>query len=218
MNRRDFVRTAGGAAGATAAVSASTGTAAASSEGGGEGGGGATKPDFGGWLDGANGYDGTVADKTGNGEVTVKVGSGSKGYGFSPPAVHVDTGTTVKFEWTGEGGSHNVVSQDGGPLDSGSPAGGSGVQYEHTFEESGIFNYKCVPHESLGMLGSVVVGEEYPTVSAGGGGEKDPHEMGVPFQAHYVGLATILMVIVSLVFTFFLLKYGESPHTKGGNS
>lgn len=217
MNRRNFIRTAGGAAGATAAVSASTGTAAASAESGGEG-GGATKPDFGGWLDGANGYSGSVADKTGNSEVTVKVGSGSKGYGFSPSAVHVDAGATVKFEWTGNGGSHNVVSADDGPLDSGSPAGGSGVQYEHTFEESGIFNYKCTPHESLGMKGSVVVGEGYPTVKAGGGGEKDPHEMGVPFQAHYVGIATILMVIVSLVFTFFLLKYSESPHAKGGNS
>jgi halocyanin-like protein len=215
MNRRDFIRTAGGAAGATAAVSASTGTAAASSEGG--GGGGATKPDFGGWLDGANGYSGSVADKTGNKEVTVKVGAGSKGYAFNPAAVHVDKGTTVKFEWTGNGGAHNVVSADGGPLDSGAAVGGSGVQYEHTFEKSGIFNYKCGPHAGLGMKGSVVVGSDYPTVKAGGGGEKSLHEMGVPFQAHYVGLATILMVLVSLVFTFFLLKYGESPHTKGGN-
>ncbi|MFB6083900.1 MAG: halocyanin domain-containing protein [Halorientalis sp.] len=214
MNRRDFIRTAGGAAGATAAVSASAGTAAAASEGGG---GGATKPDFGGWLDNANGYDGTVVDKTGKKEVTVKVGAGSSGYAFAPPAVHVDKGTTVKFKWTGKGGAHNVVSKGEGPLDAGAPVGGTGVKYEYTFKKSGIFNYKCNPHQALGMKGSIVVGSDYPTVQVGGGGEKSLHEMGVPLQAHYVGLATILSVLVSLVFTFFLLKYGESPHAKGGN-
>ncbi|AQL43822.1 halocyanin [Halorientalis sp. IM1011] len=215
MNRRDFIRTAGGAAGATAAVSAGAGTAAASSEGGD---GGATRPDFGGYLDDANGYGGgQPADQTGNDEVTVQVGTGSQGYGFSPPAVHVDTGTTVVWEWTGEGGAHNVVSNDE-VFDSGAAESGSGVTFEYTFEEGGIYNYHCVPHEGMGMKGSIVVGSDYPTVQMEtGGGEKSLHEMGVPFQAHYVGLATILMVIVSLVFTFFLLKYGESPHTKGGN-
>jgi hypothetical protein len=42
--------------------------------------------------------------------------------------------------------------------------------------------------------------------------------MGVPIQAHFVGIATILAIIVSLVFTFFMLKYGESPHASGGNN
>jgi hypothetical protein len=42
--------------------------------------------------------------------------------------------------------------------------------------------------------------------------------MGVPFQAHFVGIATILAVTLSLVFTFSLLKYGESANTKGGNN
>ncbi|WP_336002541.1 halocyanin domain-containing protein [Halorientalis halophila] len=215
MNRRDFIRTAGGAAGTTAAVSAGAGTAAASSE---DGGGGGTRPDFGGYLDDANGYEGgQPADQTGNSEVTVEVGTGSQGFGFSPPAVHVDTGTTVVWEWTGEGGAHNVNSNDE-VFSSGSAESGAGITFEYTFEESGVFNYHCVPHESSGMKGAIVVGDDYPTVQVeAGGGEVDPHEMGVPFQAHYVGLATILMVIVSLVFTFFLLKYGESPNAKGGN-
>jgi hypothetical protein len=68
------------------------------------------------------------------------------------------------------------------------------------------------------MKGAVVVGSDYP--GAGGGGAStpiDPEHMGVPFQAHFVGLATILALCVSLVFTFYLLKYGESAHTKGGN-
>jgi hypothetical protein len=41
--------------------------------------------------------------------------------------------------------------------------------------------------------------------------------MGVPFLAHYVGIATVLMMIVSLIYTFFFLKYGESANTSGGN-
>jgi uncharacterized membrane protein len=36
--------------------------------------------------------------------------------------------------------------------------------------------------------------------------------MGVPLRSHWVGLATLLAVTVNLVFTFFFLKYGTSPH------
>jgi hypothetical protein len=70
------------------------------------------------------------------------------------------------------------------------------------------------------MKGSVVVGSDYPTAGGGDGGgvtPLNPEHMGVPFQAHFVGLATILAILSSLVFTFYLLKYGESSHTKGGN-
>jgi halocyanin-like protein len=219
MNRRDFLRTAGGAAGGTAAVSASAGTAAAAEGGGGGGGGG---PDLGGYLDGVGNYNGTVQDKTGSSEVTVKVGTDANGggFGFGPAAVHVDKGTTVKFEWTGNGGGHNVIAEDG-TFDSGTAVAAAGVNFEYTFEEGGVYNYYCQPHKSLGMKGSIVVGQpgaDYPTIAAAGGSKPaNPEHMGVPFQAHYVGIATVLMMIVSLIFTFFLLKYGETPHAKGGN-
>jgi len=64
-----------------------------------------------------------------------------------------------------------------------------------------------------------VVGEEFPTTSTGGGGpvEVDPHEASVPIQPHYVGIAAGLAVVIPIIFTFFQLKYGESPHTSGGN-
>ncbi|WP_136716066.1 halocyanin domain-containing protein [Halorientalis salina] len=227
MNRRDFLRTAGGAAGATAAVSASAGTAVAQegnetsgneTSGGGGGSEPAGPPDFGGYLDGANNYNGEVADETGSDTVTVQVGAGD-GLAFGPAAVHVDNGATVQWEWTGEGGAHNVVADDGS-FESGSAVDTTGVEFEHTFEEDGIYNYYCQPHEASGMLGSVVVGTDYPTAAAEGGESgpnTDPTHMGVPFQAHWVGIATILMMFVSLIFTFFLLKYGESPHAKGGN-
>jgi hypothetical protein len=65
------------------------------------------------------------------------------------------------------------------------------------------------------MEGTITVQEG--GAAASGAGELDPHEMGVPFQAHYVGAATILGILVSLVFAFYLLKYGESPHASSPN-
>ncbi|MDZ7746232.1 MAG: halocyanin domain-containing protein [Halobacteriales archaeon] len=206
MNRRQFLRTAGGATAVTGAVAAS-GTVAAQSQ----------QPDFGGWL---GGIDGGYTDARGQSEVTVEVGASGNGgnLAFSPAGLWIDPGTTVTFEWTGQGGDHNVVAQEGpAALDSGSPIGEAGATYEHTFEEGGITKYVCIPHQSLGMQGAVAVGGDVPTVSTGGGGEADPEHMGVPIQAHYVGIATILAILVSIMFTFFQLKYGESPNASGGN-
>jgi halocyanin-like protein len=183
---------------------ATNGTSAPEGTEGGGGGGGGT-PDFGGYLDGANLYNGSVADKTGQSTVTVKVGAGEKGYAFDPPAVKVDNGATVQWEWTGNGGSHNVVS-DEGPIDSGSPVGGTGVQYEHTFEKDGIYNYYCKPHQSLGMLGAVVVGTDYKTVEpAGGGGGGGP---ALPGSAKAIGVATAVVMSASLGLSYIFMKYG----------
>ena len=127
-----FLKTAGGAAGGAAALNAGAGSVTAASEegeDGGDGGGGGGKPDFGGHLDGANNFDGSVTDATGQDEVTVDVGAGD-GLAFGPAAVHVDNGATVVWEWTGEGGAHNVVANDE-TFNSGS-ATSSGT-FEYTF-------------------------------------------------------------------------------------
>jgi len=210
MNRREFLRTAGGAAGGAAAVSTATGPAAAA-EGGG---GGGSKPDLGGYLDGANNHDGSVVDETGSDEVTVDVGAGD-GLAFGPAAVHVDNGATVVWEWTGEGGTHNVISEDG-VFDSGATK--SSGTFEHTFEEDGVYPYFCSPHKGSGMLGAIVVGTDYPTVSADASTPLDVQHMGSNIQEHFVGVTVILAMSVTMVFTFFLLKYGESANTEGGNN
>lgn len=111
------------------------------------------EPDYDGWLDGANNYEQTV-DWTDEDAVTVEVGY--DGLAFDPAAIAVSTGTEVTWEWTGEGGSHDVVSQDDGPLES-ETATEEGHTYSHTFEESGTFIYSCTPHESAGMKGAVHV-------------------------------------------------------------
>jgi plastocyanin len=96
-------------------------------------------------------------------------------FGYDPERLRVDAGTTVRwvndsdvghtvtayeaeipegaaYFASGGFGTERAARNDagGGLLD----AGGS---YEHTFEVGGAYGYFCVPHESSGMTGTVVV-------------------------------------------------------------
>ena len=209
MNRRDFLRTAGGA---SVAATAASGTAAAQEEGG--GGGGNVRPDWGGHLDGV---DGGYQDLRGSSEVTVEVGASGNGgaLAFAPAGIWVDPGTTVTWEWTGEGGGHNVVSSEGpASLDSGAAVSEAGETYEHTFSEdqTGITKYYCSPHEALGMLGAVAVGSDIPTIEVGGGGGGSSAPQ-VPESAKTLGVATTFAMIATLGLAFFFMKYGGDYET-----
>ncbi|GAB7013526.1 plastocyanin/azurin family copper-binding protein [Halolamina salina] len=190
MKRRDFLRATGGSGGA---VALGSGVAAGQEETGtttgteGGGGGGPTE--------------------------TVTVGPGGS-LVFEPAELTIATGTTVNFVW--DSNMHNVVpqSQPEGANWEGEGEQGvtfdAGHEYSHTFTTTGTYEYVCTPHESAGMVGTIEVVEE---LQSGGGGERELHEIGAPIHPHWVGAATILMMFVSLVFTFYVLKYGESPNT-----
>ena len=77
-------------------------------------------------------------------------------FAFAPAAVRVSPGTTVVWEWTGNGGTHNVVNREDGLFESELTVS-EGHTFEYTFEESGEYRYVCIPHETLGMVGVVVV-------------------------------------------------------------
>ncbi|ELZ91452.1 halocyanin precursor-like protein [Haloferax mucosum ATCC BAA-1512] len=113
--------------------------------------------DFDGWFDRTSNYEG-VYDMTDKDAVTVAVGvSGNSGaYAFDPAAVRVAPGTTVTWEWTGSGGAHNVVERENDSFQSELTAT-EGHTFEYTFEDSGEYRYVCVPHETFGMVGAVVV-------------------------------------------------------------
>lgn len=113
------------------------------------------EPNYKGWFDGVSNYTGTV-DARGSGEVAVEVGvQGSSGfYKFGPAAKAVSPGTTVTWEWTGKGGTHNVVSRND-LFDSGAHVDEKGHTFTHTFDAPGIFYYLCEPHVSLGMKGAI---------------------------------------------------------------
>lgn len=111
---------------------------------------------FGGWFENTANYE-SVVNKTKTNAVTVEVGAqaNSGPYAFAPPAISITTGTTVTWKWTGLGGSHNVVAESGS-FES-EMASEKGHTFEHTFDSTGTYKYVCVPHESMGMKGVVVV-------------------------------------------------------------
>ncbi len=107
----------------------------------------------------ANTYDGSLVDETGSDEVTIAVGGGD-GTAFEPAGVRVDSGTTIVFEWTGEGGNHNVVptgDTDFEDFGQSETIDEEGHTVEETFEETGVATYICEPHAAQGMYGAVVV-------------------------------------------------------------
>ncbi len=74
---------------------------------------------------------------------------------FAPANVTVEPGTTVTWVQNGEN-PHTTTSYDG-LWDSGLLPGGSGQTFSFTFNEPGVYEYFCIPHEDLGMVGSVTV-------------------------------------------------------------
>ncbi|WP_338739604.1 halocyanin domain-containing protein [Haloplanus salilacus] len=158
LGRRRLLRASAGAVGAGLVGTGAAGTAAAQSE------------PFDGWLSNVGNYEGLV-DETGSDEVTVEVGveQGSGAFGFGPAAVQVDPGTTVVWEWTGNGGVHNVAAEEGADFSS-ENSQEAGFTFEQTFEESGVVKYFCQPHRALEMKGVVVVGDVDTGAEVVGGG------------------------------------------------
>lgn len=116
-----------------------------------------TEPNYQGWFTGVSNYRGTI-DARGQEEYRVKVGvKGANGfYYFGPVAVAVSPGTRVLWEWTGRGGTHNVVSTSGA-FTSGKPVDREGHTFATTLEDPGVYRYVCTPHQALGMKGAVYV-------------------------------------------------------------
>src|SRR5215204_1353893 len=74
---------------------------------------------------------------------------------FDQANITVEPGTTVTWVHNGQN-PHTTTSYDG-LWDSGIIEGGSGGTFSFTFEEPGTYGYYCIPHESMGMIGSVTV-------------------------------------------------------------
>ena len=171
LSRRRFVIGTGAAA-ATGALAGCSGNGGGNGNGNGDGGNGNGN---GGGASGpvgkvqsfveeneANTYEGSVEDHTGESEVTISTGAGDNGFAFSPAAIEVDPGTTIIWEWTGEGGGHNVTPEgDTDFEDFGNEeiVDEAGFTLEETFEETGAALYVCVPHRAQGMFGGIAITE-----------------------------------------------------------
>lgn len=153
--RRTFVKLVATGAIAPAVAGCTGGDQDTDDGAGGGGGGGASVPAaIDSYLSEANGYDGSITDRTGQDSVTIDVGGGV-GLAFTPAAVRIDAGTTVTWEWTGQGGSHNVVDE-AGAFES-EYHDSAGATFEYTFDETGDYTYYCEPHKTVGMKGGIAV-------------------------------------------------------------
>jgi halocyanin-like protein len=161
--RRTVLRGAAGVAGTAAAA----GTASAQ------------EAPYGGWFTGSargaatDNYGGSTVDARGEDAITVTVGASGNGgtFAFSPPAVRVDPGTEITFEWTSN--THNVVVEeqpDGAGWEGHETVENEGFSFSSTLETEGVYKYFCTPHIGLGMKGAIVVGDADVGEGAGGGG------------------------------------------------
>lgn len=112
-------------------------------------------PEYDGWFDDVDTYDGTV-DVRDEDEIVVAVGANG-GLAFDPAAILIESGMTVVWEWTGDGGQHNVVHVD--DAFESDLTGDAGHTFDHTFDESGIYRYVCEPHRQAGMKGAIAVSD-----------------------------------------------------------
>jgi plastocyanin len=121
----------------------------------------------------------TEGDETEAGETTTGEGGGTEQiqmitedseYYYDPIGLFVEPGTTV--EWVNEAGSHSStaysegnggaevtrIPDDAEPWNSEilSEEGGT---FSYTFEVEGTYDYFCIPHKTLAMVGRVVCGE-----------------------------------------------------------
>jgi plastocyanin len=74
-------------------------------------------------------------------------------FSFNPACIVVQAGATVT--WTNTGMPTHTVTSDTGTFDSG--ALGNGGTFTFTFASPGTVNYHCIPHQGLGMVGTVIV-------------------------------------------------------------
>jgi plastocyanin len=168
MKRRTFVTAASAVSmGALAGCGAPSGDNETEGEEGNGGGGDTTTETT---TEEGAGEDGTTTEE-GEGETTqVQMVTDGDQYYFDPIGLFVEPGTTV--EWVNEAGAHsstayaegnggaevNRIPEDAEPWNS-ETLTEEGATFTHTFETEGTYDYFCIPHKSLGMVGRIVCGE-----------------------------------------------------------
>ncbi|WP_226482385.1 cupredoxin domain-containing protein [Natrinema amylolyticum] len=118
---------------------------------------------------GGHEHDADIGDPSDS--ATVSMITTDDGDHFDPHVVWVESGGSVS--WTNESGSHSTTAyhtanDEPGLVPEGAAEWDSGVlseqgaAFDHTFETEGVYHYFCTPHETSGMIGSVIVGRPDP--------------------------------------------------------
>lgn len=101
-------------------------------------------------------------------EVSVSMVTTENGHHFEPHIVWVNKGGLVT--WVNESGRHTSTAYhpryngrprripgDADPWHSGIETE-QGASFQKTFDVEGIYDYYCIPHEGVGMIGTIIVG------------------------------------------------------------
>ena len=128
---------------------------------------------------------------------------------FAPANITVEPGTTVTWVQSGDN-PHTTTSYDG-LWDSGMIEGGSGGSFSFTFDEAGTYDYYCIPHEQLGMVGTVTVsGEATASPTATGTATALPDTGGPPPTSLLALAATLALAASGLIALVVLRRGGAS--------
>ncbi len=118
---------------------------------------------------GHNHDEGTPQEPSATAQVEMRT-EGSEQH-YAPHVVWIEPGGTVTWEL--ESGSHDVTAyhpDNDRPLripEAANPwrtelLGDEGATVARTFETEGVYDYFCTPHEAVGMVGTVIVGDPDP--------------------------------------------------------
>jgi len=120
---------------------------------------------------------------------------------FTPKTLTISVGDSVT--WTNDAQDPHTSTSDSGLWDSGSVS--PGQSYTHTFNSAGTFPYHCTFHQSLGMVGTIVV-QSAPTSARGSttAGSPLPNTGSSPLTGPFVILG--LLFLVSGAFVLFRLR------------
>ena len=88
-------------------------------------------------------------------EVVNRDVAGSGEYKFDPPELNFTLGETVTLRVNGEAEFHTFTVDELG-IDESFDAGET-VEFTFTFDKAGTFKLYCIPHEALGMVGTITV-------------------------------------------------------------
>jgi plastocyanin len=132
---------------------------------------------------------------------------------FDAANITVEPGTTVTWVQNGDN-PHTTTSYDG-LWDSGMLEGGSGNTFSFTFDEPGTYDYYCIPHENLGMVGSVTVTDAAtasPTATATASPEAPAlsETGGAPVPLMATLAASLALVVSGLIALALLRRSGSS--------
>jgi plastocyanin len=134
---------------------------------------------------------------------------------FSPANITVEPGTTVT--WVQNGNNPHTTTSYNGLWDSGMIEGGSGGTFSFTFEEPGTYDYFCIPHEEMGMVGSVTVSggtTASPTGTATATASPTSTALadtgGPPVTSLVATAATLALVVCGLITLVLLRRSSDS--------